>query len=135
MLALIALHAVTGLSTIAAGRRWGRRAFLFAGIGPLVTLGWLLLVMPGVVDGDVLTQTVRWVPALDLELAVRLDGFAAMMALVVAGVGVAVFAYSLRYFPASGPALARLAGLLALFAGSMFGLVVADDMLLLYTFW
>jgi multicomponent Na+:H+ antiporter subunit A len=46
-----------------------------------------------------------------------------------------VFAYSLGYFRTATPVLGRLAGLLALFAGSMLGLVLADDLLLLYTCW
>src|SRR5690606_36694306 len=52
-----------------------------------------------------------------------------------AGIGVGVFAYSLRYFAPNAPGLGRLAGLLVLFAGSMLGLVLADNLLVLYCCW
>jgi len=65
----------------------------------------------------------------------RLDGFSALMVLLIAGVGVAVFAYGMRYFSASTFALPRLAGLLTLFAGSMLGVVLAEHLLVLYTCW
>ena len=91
---------------------------------------------PEVIDGKVLTERVRWVPALGLDFDLRLDGFAALMALLVAGVGVA--RPRLRARATSRPRrddLGRLAGLLTLFAGSMLGLVLADNLLVLYAFW
>ena len=57
------------------------------------------------------------------------------MSLIVAGVGVLVFVYAARYFAADAPDLGRLAGLLVLFAGSMLGLVQADQVIVLYTGW
>jgi multicomponent Na+:H+ antiporter subunit A len=83
----------------------------------------------------VVTQRLSWVGALDLALDLRLDGFGALMLLLVAGIGVSVFAYSLRYFSPNGYGLGRLAGLLTLFAGSMLGLVLADNLLLLFCCW
>lgn len=132
---LLALHAVTGLTAIAFGQRLGRRALLVAGVGPLLTLGWLLLRWSAVVDGDVVEQRVSWVAGLDLAVALRLDGLALVMALLVAGIGTAVLAYAWHYFTPASPHVGRLAGLLALFAGSMLGLVLADDLLVLYTCW
>ena len=101
----------------------------------VVALVWLGANLGRVVHGDPVVERQPWVPALGLELHLRLDGFAAVMALLVTGVGVLVFAYSLGYFRTERPELGRLAGLLALFAGSMLGLVLADDLLLLYTCW
>ena len=135
MIGLLALHGVLGLGCIAASACLGRRALLVGGVAPLVTLVWLVAQLPSVVDGRVLDEEVSWVPALDLSIALRLDGFALLMALLVAGIGVAVFAYSLSYFEAGSRDVGRLAGLLTLFAGAMLGIVLADDLLLLYTCW
>ena len=41
-----------------------------------------------------MTQSVEWVPALGVNLDLRLDGFAALMLVLVAGIGVLVFAYA-----------------------------------------
>ena len=60
---------------------------------------------------------------------------AALMVLVVSGVGVLVFAYTGNYLSRGAPDVGRLVGLLALFAGAMLGLVLADNLLVLYTCW
>ena len=65
----------------------------------------------------------------------RVDGFSALMVLIVAGIGVLVFAYAARYLPREGAGVGRLVGLLTLFAGAMVGLVVSDNLFFLYTFW
>ncbi len=135
MIALLLLHLLTGLVAIAFGDRLGRRALALAVAGPLATVVWLLAVLPGVLDGTPVEQTVEWVPALGLDVALRLDGFSALMVGLVSGVGVLVCAYADRYLPRSGAGVGRLIGLLALFSGSMLGLVVADDLIVLYGFW
>ena len=47
-------------------------------------------------------SSVTWIPELGLDLDLRLDGFAALMVLIVAGIGVLVFAYAARYLPRRG---------------------------------
>ena len=59
----------------------------------------------------------------------------AVMLLLVAGIGVMVCTYALGYFSSSKPGLARLAGLLTVFAGAMSGVVVSDHLLALFVFW
>ena len=44
-------------------------------------------------------------------------------------------AYALSYFDDATEGLGRLAGLLVLFAGAMLGVVLADDLIVLYGFW
>ena len=100
MVLLLALHLVVGVGLMAATSRLaGRRLlFLLAAIPPLATLVWLVVQLPDVVDGEVLTETVEWIPELGVDLALRLDGFAALMLVLVAGIGVLVIAYSASYF-------------------------------------
>jgi multicomponent Na+:H+ antiporter subunit A len=135
VLALLALHAVLGLTLIAFGSRLGRRAVALGVLGPAAALLWLATRLPGVVDGDVVEQHVEWVPQIGLAIDLRLDGFAALMVLLVAGIGVLVFAYGTQYFDPRAVDVGRLAGLLVLFAGAMLGVVLADDLLLLYVCW
>ena len=76
-----------------------------------------------------------WVPALDLDIALRLDALALLFAALVTGVGALVLVYCARYFEPDDDGIGRFAGNLVAFAGSMLGLVLADDLLLLYVFW
>ena len=133
-MALLAVHGLVGLAPVpdrrpprAAGvprrPRW-RRSPPWSGS---------LTRMPGIVDGDVDTEHVAWVGPLGLALDLRLDGFAALMVLLVAGIGVLVFAYALALLRRRERGrLGRLLGLLVLFAGAMLGLVLADNLLVLY---
>jgi multicomponent Na+:H+ antiporter subunit A len=61
------------------------------------------------------------------------------MVLVVSLIGLAVFAYSWSYFGGShngdGDSIDRLPGLLTMFAGAMLGIVVADDLITMFTAW
>jgi multicomponent Na+:H+ antiporter subunit A len=135
MIGLLVLHAVVGSLALVAARRLGRRTVLLGAVGPVAATVWLTLVLGGVIDGHPVSQDVTWLPSLDVGLDFRLDGYAALFAVLVAGIGVLVFAFALRYLPARGAGVGRLGGLLALFAGSMLGLVLADDLLVLYGFW
>ena len=104
-------------------------------MGPLATVGWAALHAARVLDGEVLEEHATWVGALGLGLDLRLDGFGLVMVALVSGVGAVVFAYALAYFGRSTRAVGRLGGLLTLFSGAMLGLVLADNLLLLYACW
>jgi len=135
VIAVVGVWAAVGGVLIAAGGRLRHRAFLVAATAPAVTLAWVATRLGRVVDGRTPTSSVPWVGGLDLSLDLRLDGLGATMVLVVAGIGLLVLLYSAAYFEHHGHDLARLAGLLVLFGGSMVGLVLADHLLALYAFW
>ena len=135
MSALLVAFGVLGLLLIATGSRFGRKAFWVGALAPAATIAWVVFRLSDVIGGQIPTQRVAWVPGLDLFIDLRLDGFAATMTLIIAVVGVLVFAYAASYFPSETPDLGRLAGLLVLFAGAMVGLVLADQLLVLYAFW
>lgn len=134
LLGLLALHAVAGIAVLTAGRRLGRRGFVVGGLAPALTVVWGAARAGEVLDGHAVEQRAEWVPQLDLALDLRLDAFALLMTVLVSGIGVLVFAYGWYYFGSSGKA-GRAAGLLTLFAGSMLGVVLADNLLMLYVCW
>lgn len=96
---------------------------------------WLGAAGPAVLGGDHVTDAVAWLPSVGVELAFRLDALGLLFALIVLGVGAAVLAYSARYFGRGGASTARYLSLLTFFAGSMLGLVLADDVIVLFVFW
>lgn len=134
LLALLALHAVAGTIALTLSRRLGRWGFLLGGTAVALTAAWVATQAGPVLDGDTVTDTVQWVPQLDLALDVRLDAFAVLMTVLVSGIGTLVFFYGWHYFGDSDKA-GRAAGLLTLFAGAMLGVVLADNLLLLYVCW
>ena len=111
--------------------RWTRGvlSLLPAGIA-----AWLLSVAPDVAAGESLTHSSSWIPALGLDLTLRLDGLGLLFALLIAGIGLLVFVHAGGYLRDRAD-LGRFYAYLSLFMGSMLGLVMADNLLLLFVFW
>ncbi|MGI9053302.1 MAG: hydrogen gas-evolving membrane-bound hydrogenase subunit E [Ilumatobacteraceae bacterium] len=130
MAVLLLLHLAAGLLLLTLGSRHGRWALVLAATPLVATLAWLVARRADIAAG--VDEVVDWVPQLGLALDLRVDGFSALMLVLVAGIGVLVVAYSGRYFQRLPR---RLLGLLVLFAGAMTGVVVADNLLVLYGFW
>ncbi|MCD2441359.1 Na+/H+ antiporter subunit A [Agromyces sp. SYSU K20354] len=135
MIASLAAFAVLALVTPYATRLLGRRVFAVIALLPAAVFVLLLAWLPGVLAGTPVVETVTWIPALDIALSFRLDALALLLALIVTGIGALVLLYCMRYFSDDEPALGRFAALLLAFAGVMFGLVTADDVYVMFTFW
>ncbi|MBX7068621.1 MAG: DUF4040 domain-containing protein [Microthrixaceae bacterium] len=135
MIWLVALHFVVGLTVVALGDRGDRRTLAVGAVAPAAVLIWLATELGSVLDGSVIDESIGWAPGLGLSIDLRLDAFAASMVLLVSGLGVLVLLYGLSYFPRQRSGLSRLVGLLVCFSGSMLGVVLADNLLLLATFW
>jgi multicomponent Na+:H+ antiporter subunit A len=134
VLSLLALHAVVAAVAPAAARRLGRNVFGLCAVAPAATFGWAMARSGGVIDGEAVTQQAQWVPEMGIGLDLRMDGFALLMVGLISGVGVLILAYSRWYF-SDQPGLGRFAGTFTAFAGAMLGIVVADNLLLVYVFW
>ena len=129
--AIFAQFAVGGLTLV--GLR--RRPALAAALGVVVLASSAMLVAArGIGGAETSSYSVRWLPILGFNLNVQLDGFAVVMALLVSVLGAAVLIYSLAYFEHDGT-YARFVGLFMAFAGSMFGLVLAEDLFTMFVFW
>lgn len=88
------------------------------------------------------TVDVAWAPSWDLRLHLEMDGLAALYALLASGVGLAVLVYSSRYLPLHLEHQGRPASdgtrfyfFVLLFMGSMVGLAMAQDLILIFFFW
>ena len=116
-------------------RALGTRAFLVLALLPAAGFGWALLQTGRVRRGEGPTETISWIPSLHMELAFRADTLSWLMTLLVTGIGALVLVYCRWYFSDDSEGLGRFAATLTAFAGAMLGLVLSDDMLLLYVFW
>ena len=110
----------------------------FSGGAPVVLalalfVAFLSAVEP-VSQGQAGSLVLPWVPGLGIEFALRLDGLSLTFGLLVSGIGALVALYSDRYL-AGHPHYGRFALFLSAFMLSMLGLVLADDLVLLFVFW
>lgn len=128
------IFAVVAVATLGIGNRWGSRVFLLASIGPLSALVWSVQASVRVDNGNLPTESWTWVSGLGLVVDFRADWFSILMSLLISVVGLGVFLYAVSYFEASRD-VARIAAALVMFSGAMFGLVVSDNLLLLFVFW
>ncbi|QSB07113.1 Na+/H+ antiporter subunit A [Natronoglycomyces albus] len=135
MLGLLASYAAAAVVAPALVRWWGPRALYAIALVPAATFAWALSHARAVYDGGAVIEIYPWVPQLDLELAFHMGTFGWFMVLIVSGIGTLVLIYSARYFQADSPSLSRFTWSFIAFAGAMFGLVISDDLLMLYIFW
>lgn len=116
--------------------RWvGVRVFLIAAVLPLAAFVHTALQWPAIAAGSAVTESVAWIPQLRLSFTVRMDVLSWLLALIVTGIGALVILYCAKYFNASEEGLGRFSAVLLAFTGTMYGLVVADDVFLLFIFW
>ncbi|WP_163167552.1 Na+/H+ antiporter subunit A [Arthrobacter sp. Alg241-R88] len=136
MITVLAVHFTVAVVAPFLFRAWGRNAFYALAAVPAASFIWLLFQHRPVYSGDgAVAEVVHWIPGLQLEFAFRMDALAWVMSLLVLGVGSLVLVYCARYFKKKDQDLGAFGAQLLAFAGAMFGLVVADDLLLLFIFW
>ncbi len=116
-------------------RLFGRKTFVALAALLAAAFAVLLGAAQPVFSGGAITESVRWIPQLDLTLTLRLDAVSALFALLVTGAGALVLLYCASYFEEGESGLARFAAVFTGFAASMLGLVLADDVYLLFIFW
>ena len=130
LLAILVAHAVAALLAPPLVRVMGRNAFLPLALVPLASLGWVVAHW-----GTEQRVQITWASTLSMDLDLRFDTLASIMCVLVLGIGALILLYCSRYFEDDEPRLGLFAAEMVAFAGAMFGLVVSDNMLLLYTFW
>src|SRR5690625_87226 len=135
MYTMLLAHLVAALVGPVLVRAMGRNAFFLLALAPGASTVWLATLDPGALAETPLEVSVPWIPIFGIDLAFRLDTLSWVMAMIATGIGAIVLLYCARYFQDTEPGLGRFAGVLTAFAGAMIGLVLADDVMVLYTFW
>ena len=144
LIVLIALFAIALIAPLIF-RRLGRSAFYVLAAVPAAAFVWLVITFDQYTgEGQSLLEgqpnappsiVFRWIPDLGLELAFRMDTLSAVLSLLILGIGALVLFYCARYFKQDEANIGPFGAQLLAFAGAMFGLVTADDMILLFIFW
>lgn len=101
---------------------------------PLYLFFGFLLNYPQVVSGNSVRESVPWMPSLGVNFTFLLDGLSLTFALIITLIGAAVFlfagAYMKKYEHTS-----RFYVYIGIFMTSMLGLVLSDNILLMFVFW
>ncbi len=92
------------------------------------------MMWPQIGGGVVLRESVAWAPQFGVELALRLDGYAWLFAMLVSGMGVLVVLYARYYMSAQDP-VPRFFSFLLAFMGAMLGVVLSGNLIQLVVFW
>ncbi|QRZ61697.1 Na+/H+ antiporter subunit A [Rothia sp. ZJ932] len=116
-------------------KKLGIKTFYVLAAIPALALVYVLVHTQRILGGDALVQQLQWVPQLNLELTFRLDVLSYIMSLLVLGVGSLVLFYCASYFEHSKGSVGTFAAYLFGFAGAMFGLITADDVIVMFVFW
>lgn len=127
--------------------------FLIAALIPIfyrhvrqIHLGWLILVVPvslfifftrfirPIASGDVFIYTYHWIPSFNINIITYLDGLSLIFTLLITGIGSLVTLYSIFYL-SEKESLHHFYCYLLLFMSAMLGVVLSDNLMVLYTFW
>lgn len=102
---------------------------------PVLLFAYFLGQIPIVQDGNILEAALPWIPSIGVEFKVVLDGLGLLFALLISGIGSLVVLYSIYYLDKNKEALPPFYTYLLLFMGAMLGVVLSDNLIVLYGFW
>lgn len=112
-----------------------------------VHTGWFVLILPIVLftyffskistvrSGAAVRDRVSWIPSLGIHADLYLDGLGLLFALLITGIGALVILYSIFYLSRKKESLHNFYVYLLLFMGAMLGVVLSDNLIVLYAFW
>lgn len=128
--------------------------FLFAILVPFVYklfrqihTGWFILPLPILLfsyfisylsitsNQQAVTKSFSWIPALGVDFTAKVDGLGLLFSLLITGIGALVVLYSIYYLDKNKEQLNTFYVYLLLFMGAMLGVVLSDNLIVLYTFW
>ncbi|MGD6817382.1 Na+/H+ antiporter subunit A [Metabacillus sp. 84] len=107
----------------------------FVLILPLALFVYFFQYIPPVSSGDNTYSTADWIPSLGIQFTAYVDGLGLLFALLITGIGSLVVLYSIYYLSREKEQLNQFYVYLLLFMGAMLGIVLSDNMIVMYTFW
>lgn len=79
-------------------------------------------------------HTYNWIPSLGINFDFYLDGLSLLFVLLISGIGALVVLYSI-YYLSNSERLGHFYVYLLMFMSAMLGVVLSDNIFVLYTFW
>ena len=112
------------------GTNWSKLVSFFV----LALTGIVISLLDSASIGTPQTLNFEWIPQLGLNITLRADSFGLFMALIITGIGAGIFSYCSGYLK-NDPRTGTIIGWLLLFMMSMLGIVLADNIILLFVSW
>lgn len=107
----------------------------FVLILPAILFAYFLRFLPAVKNQGAIQETVNWIPSLGIDFTAYVDGLGLLFALLITGIGSLVVLYSIFYLSKAKENLGSFYVYLLMFMGAMLGVVLSDNLIVLYTFW
>ena len=85
-------------------------------------------------EGKKLVQSWVWIETVGLHFSFRIDGLSMLFAYIILGIGILIVFYA-RYYLLPQDSMTRFYSYMLLFMGSMLGIVMSENILLLVVFW
>lgn len=102
---------------------------------PVVIFIYFLYQIPYISKGNVLSSSISWIPSLNINFSLFLDGLGLLFVLLISGIGTLVVIYSIFYLSKEKEELHKFYIYLLLFMGAMLGLVLSENIFILYSLW
>jgi multicomponent Na+:H+ antiporter subunit A len=112
----------------------GDRIGIWGIIAALLSFGGVLSLAEYAFGEEPLYVVYEWAPAFGLSLGFYIDGLSWLFAFLISGIGVLINVYAYWYLHKPDP-FGRFFAYLLFFMGSMLGLVVSSNLLLMMIFW
>jgi multicomponent Na+:H+ antiporter subunit A len=112
------------------GRNWSKWVSFFV----LIMVGLVISLLDSASNGSPQIVNFEWIPQLGLNVRLRADSFGLFMALITTTIGAGIFSYTSEYM-GDDPRTGSIIGWLLLFMASMLGVVLADNIVLLFVSW
>jgi len=103
-------------------------------LAPLSALAIAIYHAPAVLSGETIRYSLAWIPALGMEISLRLDGLSLLFIFMILGIGSLVIFYT-RYYLSSNDSMPKLYSYLMLFMTAMLGIVMSNNVIQLWLFW
>ena len=86
-------------------------------------------------NGPAPSLSLDWIPELGIRFDLAADGLGSLFLVLVLGIGSLILYYAQGYFKGQPQQATKLYGLLLFFMFSMVGVVLADNVIVLFVFW
>ncbi|EJG5119506.1 Na+/H+ antiporter subunit A [Staphylococcus pseudintermedius] len=101
---------------------------------PVVLFAYFLSYIKPTMSGQFTKQSAAWMPQIGMNFDVYVDGLGLLFSLLITGIGSLVVLYSISYLSQSEQ-LGHFYCYLLMFMSAMLGVVLSDNLLVLYFFW
>jgi multicomponent Na+:H+ antiporter subunit A len=102
---------------------------------PILLFVYFLTFLPETMRGRSLIEIINWIPSLGINFTAKVDGLGLLFALLITGIGALVVLYSIYYLAKNKEKLNHFYVYLLLFMGAMLGVVLSDNLIVMYGFW